>query len=409
MGLRSEVIRSWKALDALEGDWDRLWRAGFRTRRLCLAYRWVRTIMAWFDGSRGTTTRPWCVVLRDGTDAVRGIAPLVEEEGSNGRRVRSLPDWVERNHAFLCDGPVAPLARAVRWHLDHDGKDALRLRGVLRGEAQALLEAWDAPWRATALRMSLREGKDGAVGTCFWDRRSIVLAGSWEAWLERRTVGFRRSLRRSWRRAAKVGEARYWRRCGGRQLAGEPLPTSELLRLFRAVEERAWQHEDRFGPDGEGRVIVDTLEPLGMLDASLLFLDGQPVTYEMGHVAGGGATSKYAGYDPAVRECSPGTLALSELVRTSFEAGGLDEINLRGSEHEYKRVVTELVESAFELELLARSPRGLVTAVSRRWDSGRRLVGAAALREVATPDALSPPDESGCGESSEETGPLPAG
>lgn len=384
----SQLLTSWEALAALEPDWDRLWQASPRARRLCLSFRWVRALVAFFDGQRGTETRPWCVVLRDETGHPTGIAPLIVEEGSGGRRVRTLPDWVERNHGFLCAGPVAPLAREVRRHLDGAGGDGLRLRGLLRQEALALVDAWEGSGRVTALRISQAEGKDGAPGSTWWDRRAITLAPTWEEWLAGRGGNYRSSLKRAWKRARKEARVDYWRHSGGRQVCGEPLAPDELLAILGRIEARAWQGEQHFAPQGDGRTMLETLLGQGLLELSLLWLDGKPVSYVMGHTAGRGATTRWLGFDPDFAALSPGILTLAELVRTSCEERRLDEINLRGSDHQYKAQMADAIESSFELELFGRTPRGLATALARRARPGLRALGPEALRLLASPEPL---------------------
>lgn len=384
---RSELITSWEALRPLAADWDRLWQAGERSRPLCLAHGWVEAITARFDALRGTSTRPWCVVTRDAGGTVDGIAPLlVDVSDPRGARVRTLEDFVERNTCFLHTGPVAPLAREVLAQLDAAGIDQLWMRGILRRPARELLDAWGGSWRCAATRLAETQG-NGAPGSCWWDRRSIVLRGtSWDEFLRSRSGNYRSSLKRALKKAEKAG-LRYWRHSAGRQLAGEPLSTDALFQAIHRVEERAWQHEQHFTEKGDGRVMLETLGRLGLLEVSLLFAGDTPVSYTLGHASGRVATTKYLGFDPDFGHLSPGILSMAELVRTTCEAGHLDEINLRGSEHQYKAQLADHVESAFELELTGSTPRGLASAVARRVrPRPHRLLGREAQAAVRGPE-----------------------
>jgi CelD/BcsL family acetyltransferase involved in cellulose biosynthesis len=361
---RSELITSWEALRPLAADWDRLWQAGERSRPLCLAHGWVEAITARFDELRGTKTRPWCVVLRDGSGTVTGIAPLLLD--ASGQRARTLEDFVERNTCFLHTGPVEPLAREVLAQLDAAGIDQLWMRGILRTEARQLVDAWGGSWRCAATRMAEVTG-NGTPGSCWWDRRSIVLRGTtWDEFLRARSGSYRSNLKRAWKKAEKEGTVRYWRHSAGRQLAGEPLSNDQLFQAIHQIEARAWQHEQHFTETGDGRVMLETLGALGLLDVSLLYLGDTPVSYTLGHASGRVATMKYLGFDPDYSHLSPGIVSMAELIRTTCEAGHLDEINLRGSEHQYKAQLADHVESAFELELTGRTARGLLSAVARR-------------------------------------------
>lgn len=383
----SELITSWEGLAALRADWDRLWRAG-GARRLCYSQRWVAEITACFDRQRKTVSRPWCVVVRDPAGSPTAIAPLLLTEGRLGKRiVRSFPDWVERNHGFIADGPLETLAREVKRHLDAEGIDGLFMRGVLRREAREILAAWDGSWRCAARRISATEGEGGQAGTTWWDRRAIVLGTSWEEWLRGRSGSYRSTTKRAFKRAEQQGKLRYWRHSAGRQLCGEPLSTDQLLAVLAPLEARAWQGERHFTPEGDGRTILEVLAAERMLELSLLWLDEKPISYVLGHAANRSATTKYLGFDPDYKELSPGSITLAELVRTSCEAGHLDEINLRGSTHQYKAQMADVIESGFELELVGRTPRGAVSALARRVrPDGKRSLGREALAVVESPE-----------------------
>lgn len=385
----SELITSWEELTAIAPAWDRLWRAG-RSRRLCYSFRWVSEVTALFDRQRGTRTTPWCVVYPDRARPT-AIAPLILSEGRLGKRiVRTFPDWVDRNHCFFSEGPVAPLAEEVRRHLHADGVDALFLRGVLRRSARELVAAWGGSRRCSARRISATEGESGAHGTTWWDRRAITLPDSHEAWLRTRSQSYRSSTRRAFKKAAGEGTLRYWRHSGGRQVCGDPLSVDELMAILGPIEARAWQGERHFVAGGDGRLILEVLGAEGMLELSLLFLNERPISYVLGHAANRAATTKYLGYDPDFAHLSPGAITLAELVRTSCEAGHLDEINLRGSTHQYKAQMADVIESGFELELLGTTARAALSGLARRVrDDGRRKQGDEARREVdeVDPDA----------------------
>ncbi len=387
---RSELITSWEALRPLATDWDRLWQAGERSRPLCLAHGWVEAIVARFDELRGTKTRPWCVVLRDGSGVVTGIAPLLlDVTDPRGQRVRTLEDFVERNTCFLTTGPVEPLAREVMAQLDAAGIDQLFLRGILRHPARELMDAWGGSWRCAATRMAEAHGT-GAPGSCWWDRRSIVIGGrTWDEFLRSRSGSYRSSLKRAWKKAEKESTVRYWRHSAGRQLAGEPLSTDELFEAIHRIEARAWQKEQHFTAQGDGRVMLETLGALGLLEVSLLYFGDTPVSYALGHASGRMATTKYLAFDPDYKELSPGIITMAELIRTTCEAGHLDEINLRGSEHQYKAQLADHVESAFELELTGSTPRGLLSAVARRVrPRPHRVLGDEARAAVSGPEPV---------------------
>lgn len=405
----SELITTWDGLARIRTDWDRLWQTG-RSRKLCYSLRWVAEISAFFDRSgRGAPTRPWCVVMRDSSGRPTGIAPfLLVEEGRLGKRyVRTFPDWVERNHGFLCeDGSLEALAREVRSHLDRQAIDALFMRGVLRQEARDLMAAWRGSWRCSARRISATEGEKGEPGTTFWDRRAIPIPSNWDEYLRTRASSYRKNLRRGTNRAAKLGQLRFWRHSAGRQICGDPLSLEQMAAAIARVEELAWQTDRHFSPGGDGPVILEVLSAEQMLELSLLYLDDKPISYALGHAANRAATSKYIGYDPEHSELSPGLLTLAEMVRTSCEAGHVDEINLRGSTHYYKAQMADVIESSFELELTGRTARGALSALARRVrDDGTRSLGSEASRLLDEPDPAPGSEET----SSFEAQSLPSG
>lgn len=386
----SQLITSWEDLDRLEGDWDRLWQADSRTRGRCYSYRWVREHVLLSD-RRGVPSVPWCVALRDQSGRVTGIAPFLIEKGRR-RRLRSLPELVEWNHCLLHEGPVDALAREILHHFDRNRMDGLRMRGVLRSSALELAQAWGGSWRCSVQRISQAEG-NGIAGTTYWDRKAITISGTWEEFLRSRGGNYRSSLKRAMKRTSQAGKVRFWRHSAGRQICGDPLTNDDILAALRPIEERAWQEERHFAPGGDGSMKLDVLRRQGQLELSLLYLDEKPISYIFGCAAGRVSTLNYLAFEPAHNDLSPGVVTLAELLRTSYEERHLDEINLRGSQHRYKAQLADVTESAFVVELVGLSPRGMLSALARRVRPGHRTTGPAALEALRSPEPLGEPGD----------------
>lgn len=305
----------------------------------------------------------------------------------------SLPDLVEWNHCFLYEGPVDPLARAVVHQLDRQRMHGLRIKGVLRGPALELVRAWGGSWRCSVTRISQADG-NGIAGTTWWDRRAVVIPATWDEFLRSRGGNYRSSLKRAQKRIGQAGEVRFWRHSAGRQLCGEPLTNEQILAAIEPIEARAWQGQRHFGPGGDGATRLQVLRDQGTLELSLLYLDETPISYVFGCASGRVGTLKFLGFEPAHTELSPGVVTLAELVRTTCEEHHLDEINLHGSEHRYKAQLADVVESAFVVELVGLTARGVASGLSRNLRAGQRATGQVALQLLTRPE---PVGESGEG------------
>lgn len=382
---QSELITSWEELDRLEEDWNRLWQAGARTRGIAYSYRWVREHVRLNEQVDGPS-QPWCVVLRARSGQVTGIAPFVFEKGRRAR-LRSLPQLVEWNHCLLHEGAVDSLAREIVHHFDRCRMDGLWMRGVFRGSALELVQAWGGTWRCSVQRISEAEG-NGIAGTTYWDRKAITISGTWEEFLRSRGGNYRSSLKRATKRLGQAGKVRFWRHSAGRQICGDPLSNEEILAALGPIEAQAWQEERHFAPGGDGAMKLDVLRRQGLLELSLLYLDDKPISYIFGCASGRVGTLNYLAFEPAYNELSPGVVTLAELLRTTCEERHLDQINLRGSQHRYKAQLADVTESAFTIELVGLTPRGMVSAVARRMRQDHRTTGLATLDVLRSPEPL---------------------
>lgn len=190
------------------------------------------------------------------------------------------------------------------------------------------------------------------------------------------------------KRLEQAGRVRFWRHSAGRQLCGEPLSNEQILAAIGPIEARAWQGQRHFNQGGDGETRLEVFRAQGTLELSLLYLDEVPISYVFGCAAGRIGTLKFLAFDPAHTELSPGVVTLAELIRTTCEARHLDEINLHGSEHRYKAQLADVVESAFVIELVGRTPRGLASAVVRRARASHRVFGRSALELLAGPEPV---------------------
>ncbi|HEX6370739.1 MAG TPA: GNAT family N-acetyltransferase [Longimicrobium sp.] len=262
--------------------------------------------------------------------------------------------------AALSPACAAALQEIPGWHI-------ARLRN-LPGTAAGFLRAWERgrgpfPGRAVQREATL----------------AVSLEGTWGAFMDARTSGFRkrigyldRRLRRegvTWSlevpapeqaagclaRALEV-EARSWKAGAGTSLYADPRVRAFHLDLARALAAR-------------GRVLF-----------AFLLRDGEPLAYEYSYVKDGTLYQYSCGFDAAYERLSPGVALKARVLEWAFERGFERYDMLRGREP-YKLLWATHAEPQFELAmsrgpaaaLLLRSAEA-VQSVRTRVGRGRRTL-----------------------------------
>lgn len=200
----------------------------------------------------------------------------------------------------------------------------------------------------------------------------------WDAYLASRTAKARHELRRQRRRLEREGRVEFVRHRPAPLRDGGGEPRWDLYQHCLTIAERSWQAELTDGNTlchgAVSELLIDAHERaarVGMLDVSLLYVDGRPAAYYYGYRCRGEVFGLRTGYDPAVAD-GAGAVLLGRVLEDSF-ARGDTRLDLGEGTEAYKRRLRTTVETSSRLTHTAWTawrPRALRL--------GRRLAGRAA-------------------------------
>ncbi|QDT68100.1 hypothetical protein MalM25_10130 [Planctomycetes bacterium MalM25] len=180
----------------------------------------------------------------------------------------------------------------------------------------------------------------------------------WEAYLASRSTKVRHELRRQRRRLAKAGRLELIRHRPDSHTNGDGDPSWETYYQCLGIAERSWQAVSRTGNTlchgSVSAMLADAHEiaaRLGMLDMSVLTIDGTPAAYYYGYHHEGAVYGLRTGYDSTVAS-GAGAVLLGMLIEDSFERGDKSLDLGAGGEH-YKRRLRTTVENSSRLTHIA--------------------------------------------------------
>ncbi|MEO0530812.1 MAG: GNAT family N-acetyltransferase [Planctomycetota bacterium] len=201
----------------------------------------------------------------------------------------------------------------------------------------------------------------------------------WDAYLRSRSTKTRHEVRRQRRRLERQHHVEFvrFRPEALRHGNGDPHWTAYAQCL--AIAEKSWQASSADGNtlsnDSVAPLLVDAHQQaarLGMLDMSLLLLDGQPAAYYYGYHCDGEVVGLRTGYDPDATG-GTGSVLIGHLIEDSF-ARGDTRLDLGVGTQQYKRRLRTNVEKTSRLTHIARGawrPQALRAA---RWCKKRLRV-----------------------------------
>jgi hypothetical protein len=332
----------------LAGDWEVLHRSLEASPFVgpTLYRAWHREL--------GKTRSPFVVAVRDGTGALRAVAPWA----GAGHVVYSVPGHVKVAGELLCsidDGPAA--WRAVL-------EATFRARGVLlavvphatddeRGllGAAAAARELSLPFRALPRFRRFRLQLDGLT---------------WEDHLARWSPKTRASLRYTQNRLSREGALRFEEVAGA---DGYERLRELHLRQWTPARTISWVHLDA-GARIDRELLADT--PAKVL---LLFLDERPIVASLYLDSGARRTFLYTTRDESIRRTTPGQLMHAEKIRRAL-ADGIREIDLMGEGgHKERYALDEHI--GYELLIGRRGPLGRGAVAARRAQiAARRLASS---------------------------------
>ncbi|HOB74845.1 MAG TPA: GNAT family N-acetyltransferase [Phycisphaerae bacterium] len=345
-----EIVTRTEQLAALREPWERLYAESDASAYACLDW-----LLAVFE-SDGTDDGLRICLLSD-RHGLFGIVPLALRRRSAFRAELRFAGggWPLCNTAILssrCEGfPVlVPTLKHLRQHF-HDWQYA-RLNRVPAGSPLTLAANSTPPF---SRRMTCREHGASVV---------ILLPESWEVYEAEVTPARWKILNRRPSELRRRGEVRM-ARVG--LAAGADEPALEVVMQDALTVARAsWQ-----ASTPEGRAICDDqtrdlfiessrrMARRGMLDLSVLYFNGQPVSFTWGMARHPNTSILKMGFDPIIHKLSPGLVHIAELLRDSIDRG-MCELDFGHEFIEYKSRWSQRRRPLYEITYFRRGRVGRV-------------------------------------------------
>lgn len=173
----------------------------------------------------------------------------------------------------------------------------------------------------------------------------VTLPDSWEEYLAGRNAKVRHELRRQRRRINEAGHVEYVRRRPAPAAEGDGQPHWDVYQECERVAAASWQSRVTDGNTLTHAEYRDYYRDahaaaarLGMVDMTVMRVDGQPVAFSYNHVRGGRVLGLRMGYDGGQPYRGAGVALLSWLLEDSCRRGD-EEIDLGIGGQDFKRRV----------------------------------------------------------------------
>lgn len=180
----------------------------------------------------------------------------------------------------------------------------------------------------------------------------------WETYLRSRSSKTRHEIRRQRRRLQRNHTVEFLRYRPDALRHGDGDPNWDRYKACLAIAEKSWQATSHDGNTlchgSVAALLIDAHEQaarLGMLDMSLLLLDGKPAAYYYGYHYDGEVVGLRTGYDPNAA-AGAGSVLIGHLIEDSF-ARGDRRLDLGVGAQQYKQRLRTNVEKASQLTHVA--------------------------------------------------------
>jgi CelD/BcsL family acetyltransferase involved in cellulose biosynthesis len=333
-------------LERLRPEWEALRPQG-QNQDPFLSCDWFATWWRAFGGHR----KLYLVTARRDSH-LRAVLPLMLERtwrhGIPLRRLAAIGDDHTPCFDLVRAGDDDHLHRAVWNHLM-----------ALRNEWDVLdLPRLSADSITTDRFVGL--AKEQRVKYSLWQRapRSpwIDIQPSWDEYLDSRSAGFRKALRRKRRRLATLG------RVGLETVTGREALDQALADGLR-IEAEGWKGSNRTAISSQPAVrdfyidLAGIMADRGQLRLHFLTVDDRRIAFDYSIIANRCLYSLKAGHCSTHARFSPGTLMLGLILQRAHEEG-LTGMDLMGDEDEFKRHWTDATRTHQWLHCYSDSMRG---------------------------------------------------
>lgn len=180
----------------------------------------------------------------------------------------------------------------------------------------------------------------------------------WDAYLGSRTAKVRHEVRRQRRRLTREHQVEFVRHRPESLRHGDGDPRWDLYRDSVLIAEQSWQAVSRTGNTLCHGAVAEQLADahehaarLGMIDMSVLYVDGKPASYYYGYCCHGEVLGLRTGFDPKVAT-GAGAVLLGMVIEDSL-ARGDRRIDLGVGPETYKTRLRTTVETSTRLTHIA--------------------------------------------------------
>ena len=300
-----------------------------------------------------------------------------------------LPMMLERT--WRHGVPLRRLAALANDHTPHfdliRSCDNEQLHRAIWNHFMTLKEQWDLldfpclSADSTTSDRFARLADEHSVQHKFWMQAPqspwIILESSWKRYVESRSAGFRKSLRRKMRRLGDLGEVRLETVTSGDKL-------EQGLTDGMRIEAEGWKGANHTAILSQPAVtafyteLATTMAGRGQLRLHFLTLDDVRIAFDYSIVANQFLYSLKAGHSHTHARYSPGTVMLALIVERAHEQG-LAGVDLLGDADEFKMHWTDTTRTHQWLHCYSNSLRGrLLHAIKGRFPpavAGQRSAG----------------------------------
>ena len=199
----------------------------------------------------------------------------------------------------------------------------------------------------------------------------FAFLNSWEEYLQNRTQGHRKKIRRYTRKLQEAySDYRFTRLRSPKEFEqyGLSIMVDQIMDLFKkSWQAQSVQQDDNVTLDQFElfyRKIAQLFAPKGWLDVCLLHADDRLIAYDLNLVQEGSVYMLFGAFDPEYADASPGSACLSEILQDGFLRGD-SVLEFGGDYLDYKKLWTKSTIPSYHIRIYGRSLRARI----RHWVS----------------------------------------
>ncbi len=164
-----------------------------------------------------------------------------------------------------------------------------------------------------------------------------------------------------------------------------------FLSNAKSVSRKTYQWHllgQRIQPGGSLEARLRTAARRGRLLAYLLYIDGEPVAFQVGYNVGGVYSAHETGYDPAWRKLQPGIYLLTEIFMDLSSRPGIELFDFQVGDSLHKKRLSNLSHEERHFYLFPWCPRGALLAHAMRIVDATSATAGKLLRLLGLGEAV---------------------